>query len=68
MTSFNFVNKIVSSKIENKWANFFSTSSKVNNTTAHKLNNEDLIALNATLPVERYKFQSFPFHLVEQSP
>jgi cytochrome c oxidase subunit 3 len=62
MFNFPFLNKIVSGKIENKWTNFFSTSSK--------LNSNDLASpsLNATLPVERHQFQSFPFHLVTPSP
>lgn len=69
MFNLNFLNKFVSSKIENKWASYFSTTSKLNNAeVSHKLNQNDLVSLNAALPVERYKFQAFPYHLVEQSP
>jgi len=52
---------------------FFSTSFPINSSnTIGKgdvvSNLQPTLAFEKTLGVERYKFQSFPFHLVEQSP
>lgn len=52
---------------------FFSTSFPIYSSNSIRKgdvvsNLHSTLAIEKTLGVERYKFQSFPFHLVEQSP
>lgn len=66
---------ISSLEFKSKEIEFFSTSAPIffsaNKTNINfdlEPNLESAYKLDKALGVERYKFQSFPFHLVEQSP
>lgn len=61
----------LSIEFKNSGLGFFSTNLYSTNSVEKEdavLNLRPVFALDKTLGVERYKFQSFPFHLVEQSP
>jgi len=66
VNSFNFY-------LKKNGVKFFSTSFPINSSNSIRKgdvvsNLHSTLAFEKTLGVERYKFQSFPFHLVEQSP